>query len=109
MKTEIDPDDRLSLAGELPRVVFIDRRAGGSPGVRERTGDVLVARELTDVLLGRDDGHQLDAAFGGLADLDELHPLRRGGGKPAEVIGNPLVSGQLVIGAGFETDNRLRR
>ncbi|MNU83787.1 hypothetical protein D3C71_734960 [compost metagenome] len=63
---------------------------------------------MGQVLRRRDDGDILGAALGGLADLDQLHPVRLAG--QGLQIGFPLgVVDQAVVGPDFMAKGLLRR
>ena len=59
--------------------------------------------ELLEVFGRSDDGHELRAAFGGLADIDQLHAIGFRG-EPFPVIGELGVIGELVIVAEIEAE-----
>ena len=71
MKPAIDPDDGLALGGERAGLIVSEPL-----GQRETTRDVLIAIELVQILRRRDDGHPLDTAFFGAADINQLHAIR---------------------------------
>ena len=73
VEAAVDPDDGFAFFGEFLRFVV-----GEALGAGEAHGDVAVVFELL-VILGRgDDRHVLRAAFGGVADADDLQAITLG-------------------------------
>ena len=102
MQAAVDPDDRLAVARELPRLVV------GQPlGQCEPPGDVLVLLQVLVVLRRGDDRHQLVAALGGLADALHGHAVGVGV-ELAEELGELGVVRQHVVGADLMAEELLR-
>ena len=97
----VEPHHGLALLRERARLVV------GQPiDCREPPRDFLVAIELLEVLGRRDDRHQLRAAFGRLADLDDLHPI----GFLVEllpVLDELVVGRELIVVADVEAEELL--
>ncbi len=70
VEAAVDPDDCLALFGEGLGLIV-----GEAFGEGELLADVAVVLEVLHVLGRGDDGHVLMAAFGGEADVDELHAV----------------------------------
>ena len=68
----------------------------------ELLGDGFIAIEFLDICGGGDDQHELVAAFFGLADDDELHPVG-GSGELFEIGFGLGVGGELVVVADIKT------
>ncbi|MNQ42812.1 hypothetical protein D3C85_565210 [compost metagenome] len=98
VQTAVDPDHGLALGGHGAGFVFGDAFSLG-----EATRDLLIAVQVGQVLRRRDDGDILGAALGGLADLDQLHPVRLAG--QGLQIGFPLgVVDQVIVGPDVEPE-----
>ena len=95
VQAAIDPDDGLALFGQRARLLLADAFGEG-----ELARDLLVLRQIPDVLRRRDDGHPLVAAFLGLADALQLHARAFGGellpvGFELGVVGDHVVVAQV--------------
>ena len=70
VQAAVDPNDGFAFGGKRARLVV------SKPlGRRKPARDLFVAIELLVVLRRGNDSHEHRPAFGGLADLDELHPI----------------------------------
>ena len=103
VESAVDPDYGLA---------FLRQRARGVVGQalrqRQAARDLLVAIEFLEVLGRRDDGHQLIAPFGGLADRLHRHAvgLRV---ECAHVLDELGVVRKHVVGANLVTEKLFRR
>ena len=104
VQARVDPDDRLALGGQLAGRVLLD-----AVGLGQLAGDLLVAVQLGQIGRRRDDGHPHGAALLGLADIDQLHPVRLAGqrlqiGFVGRVVGQEVVAadrlGEGLVGRG---------
>ncbi len=103
VQTEVDPDDGFALLRERPSlVVVVNVREG------ELSRDLLVAVEVSEILLGADDGEQHRSSLRRLADLVEAHSLRSRV-EPPEVIRDLIVVRELTLGAGRKAEDGLGR
>ena len=103
VQAAVDPHDGLAVASELP-CLFV----GQALGEREPLGDVLVFLQVFVVLRRGDDGHQLIAALGGLADALQDHAVGIGV-ELAEELAELGVVRQDVVGADRMAEELLRR
>ncbi|MNR90631.1 hypothetical protein D3C72_216170 [compost metagenome] len=102
VQAAVDPDHGLAFGGHGAGLGFAD-----ALGLGQTTRDLLIAVQMGQVLWAGDDGDVLGAALGGLADLDQLHPVRL----PSQglQIGFPLgVVDQAVVGADLMAERFLR-
>ncbi len=102
VKASVEPDDRLPFLRERARLIVVE-----AIDRRESPRDVFVAIQFLEILRRGDDRHQLRAAFGRLADLDDFHPI----GFLVEfvpVLDELIVGGELVIVADIEAKVLLR-
>ena len=103
VQAEIDPDDGASLLGQKPRVLVGQVSRQGQP-----LRDLLIPASPLEVLFRRDERHDLRPALDRPADIHEQDPGTRSI-EPAEVGGDFLVGGQLVVRAGRKPDHAFRR
>ena len=99
VQSEVDPHDRFPVAGQGPRL-FVGQVAP----LGEPSGDLLIAVGVSQIGCRRDERHQLRPALGRSADFFQAEPRRRRI-KRAEIGGDLFVGGQLVVGAGHESDD----
>ena len=103
VESAVDPDNGLAFLRQRARLVV-----GQSLGEGELACDLLVAFQVLEIRRRGNDGHQLRAAFGGLADLLDAHPV--GFFVQLRPVGLELrVGGELIVVADIEAKMLLRR
>jgi hypothetical protein len=103
METAVEPDDRLAFLRQRLRL-----RVGEPLALREAHRDLLVPREVLEILGSRDDRSELRPSLGRLAELDDLHPVRLGV-RLLPVRHELVVIRQPVVVADIVAEELLRR